>query len=353
MTAPNIANSLNIDGESSVSSVLQLTPKVILFNEAGSGKLIKVNQIVATNVDRLYPALVTVQISRNGITYSIFSTVSVPANSSVSLMTKEIGIYLEESDAIVSFASIANDIQITASYEVISETTDIVTTRGLQLYYEPGDGNSYPGTGTVLNDLSPNAYNGTLTDVTYLSSNGGVLDFDVTATAICDTQADILDVGANDFTWEVWVNIDAHTVNNQTIFEKEGASSNRSYGLYIDAFGAVNRPTFRYSFDGTNWLYHGLWSNSEPMVTGTWYHVAVVRSGASLTGYRNGVAKFTRSDLSTTALFDSPEFLQFGSTNNSFAWLDGKLGGIRFYNRALSATELLQNFNAHKTRYGL
>jgi hypothetical protein len=227
-----------------------------------------------------------------------------------------------------------------------------IVTSGLSLCLDAANRKSYPGTGTLWSDLSGNGYNGVLTDVTYLSANGGVLDFDITATGVCDTQADILDLGSNDFTWEVWVSTDAHSANNQTLIEKGATSPNLGYGLYIDAFASSNRPTFRYSFDGSNYTFFGLWDTSGPMIPGTFYQVVVTRNGGTLSGYNNGSRISFRGDLSTTAIFNSSEFLQFGATNN-FAWLDGKLSIIRFYNRALSAAEILQNFNALRGRYGI
>jgi hypothetical protein len=88
------------------------------------------------------------------------------------------------------------------------------------------------------------------------------------------------------------------------------------------------------------------------MVPGTFYQVVVSRNGGTLSGYKNGSLGFYRSDLSTNSIYNSSEFLQFGATNN-FAWLDGKLSIIRFYNRALSDAEVLKNFNALRGRYSI
>lgn len=223
---------------------------------------------------------------------------------------------------------------------------------GLNLFLDAANPKSYPGTGTTWSDLSGNGYNAQLTDVTYLSSYNGVLDFDVTATAVADTQADVLDLGANDFTWEVWLSTDAHSASNQTIIEKGADSGTRGYGLFIDAFNDQDRPTFRYSFDGINFLFFGLWPNPDPMITDTFYQVVVTRNGGTLRGYKNGVFGSQRGDLSTNAIYNSTEFLQFGATNN-FNWLDGKLPIVRFYNRALSAAEIMQNFEATRSRYSI
>jgi hypothetical protein len=227
-----------------------------------------------------------------------------------------------------------------------------IVRNSLVLHLDAANRKSYPGTGTLWSDMSGNGYNGVLTDVTYLPANGGVLDFDITATGVCDTQADILDLGSNDFTWEVWVSTDAHSASNQTLIEKGETSPNRGYGLYIDAFASSNRPTFRYSFNGTSYNFFGLWDTSGPMIPGTFYQVVLTRTGGTLRGYNNGVFNSQRGDLSTTAIFNSSEFLQFGATNN-FNWLDGKLSTIRFYNRALTALEVQQNFEALRGRFGI
>jgi hypothetical protein len=83
--------------------------------------------------------------------------------------------------------------------------------------------------------------------------------------------------------------------------------------------------------------YNGLWTN----FTGTY-------DGSRLTLYINGI-------LYSTALFDlSPIRVRTGNvTIGGTRYLDGKVSNVVIYNRALSAEEIMQNYNALKGRFGL
>ena len=104
-------------------------------------------------------------------------------------------------------------------------------------------------------------------------------------------------------------------------------------------------------------VWHGSLTNkvvSSAKSFNNWYHLGFTYSGTTFTAYINGssigTATFTRQP---------PSSLHYGlcsidSTNmGTGAYGSGKMGNFMFYNRALSATEVLQNYNAQKGRYGL
>jgi hypothetical protein len=104
---------------------------VLLPNAAASGKVFKINQIVAANVDGTSAANATVSIYTNGAVaqgsapsggtaYPIVSTISVPANASLIVADKTTAIYLEEGTSITVTSSVANDIVFSISYEEIT-----------------------------------------------------------------------------------------------------------------------------------------------------------------------------------------------------------------------------------------
>jgi hypothetical protein len=106
---------------------------VLLPNAASSGTVLKVNQIVAANVDGTLAADCTVAIYTNGAqaqgsapssgtAYPIVSTVSVPADASLIVVDKTTAIYLEENTSITVTSGSANDITFSISYEIISSS---------------------------------------------------------------------------------------------------------------------------------------------------------------------------------------------------------------------------------------
>lgn len=120
MAAPNIVNVSSIYGRTSVTA-LTTSYQEVVFNDFSSGKVYKVNTIIAGNVDGSAAADVNVRVKHsNGEQFgALASTISVPADSTLVVLNKSTSIYLEEGWAIEASASAAGDIQLTVSYEVI------------------------------------------------------------------------------------------------------------------------------------------------------------------------------------------------------------------------------------------
>ena len=124
MAAPNIVNVTTIFGKTAYLTPANTTANVLLANAASSGKVFKINQIVAANVDGTNAVDITVAINSaaagSGTSYPIASTVSVPADASLIVTDKTTGFYLEEDKSIVVTSGTASKIAYTVSYEEIS-----------------------------------------------------------------------------------------------------------------------------------------------------------------------------------------------------------------------------------------
>ena len=123
MAAPNIVNVTNINGRT-FGNVLTTSNAIIIANGSGSGNVLKINNIVVSNVDGLSPADVTIELNSlaagTGTPIRLVSTVSVPADASLIVTDKSTSFYMEENTSIKGFASAAGDLEILVSYEVIS-----------------------------------------------------------------------------------------------------------------------------------------------------------------------------------------------------------------------------------------
>lgn len=119
MAAPNIVEITAIYGKTAVQSVTT-TATAFLTNSAGSGKLLKVNSLYVANIDGTASANITVDFFRSSTSYALASTVAVPADATVVVISKDSAIYLEEGDALRGLASATGDLQIVCSYEEIS-----------------------------------------------------------------------------------------------------------------------------------------------------------------------------------------------------------------------------------------
>lgn len=119
MAAPNIVNVTNITGRTAVA-ILSTTSTDIITNAASSGKVFKINSLIVSNVNGASAAQVTASLIRSSTEYRIASTIFVPANSSIVLIAKDAGIYMEEGDILRVVASASNFLHALASYESIN-----------------------------------------------------------------------------------------------------------------------------------------------------------------------------------------------------------------------------------------
>ena len=117
MAAPNIVNVATITGKTAVQAV-GTSATAIVTNSAASGKVFKVNALYIANIDGTAGAEITVDLFRSSTAYPIASTVLVPADATLDLMSK--AIYLEEGDTLRCTASASGDLTAVCSYEEIS-----------------------------------------------------------------------------------------------------------------------------------------------------------------------------------------------------------------------------------------
>lgn len=119
MTAPNIVNVSTIIGRT-VSQAATVTATAFLTNAAASGKVLKVNVVSVANIDGVYNANITIDLYRSATANKIANTITVPADATLVVISKDTAIYLEEGDSLRCTASADGDLQVTCSYEEIS-----------------------------------------------------------------------------------------------------------------------------------------------------------------------------------------------------------------------------------------
>ena len=131
MAAPNIASLTTITGKTTYLTPSGTTAVVLLPNAASSGTVLKINQIVAANVNGTSAVDTTVSLYTNGAVaqgsapsggtaFPIASTISVPADASLIVVDKTTGLYLEEGPSILVTSGTASKITYSISYELMS-----------------------------------------------------------------------------------------------------------------------------------------------------------------------------------------------------------------------------------------
>ena len=124
MAAPNIVNVSTITGKTATVALSTTSATSLVSNAASSNAVYKINMIQVANVDGTNACDITIDVhsaaSGGGTAYSLISTASVAADSSLVVLDKNTAIYLEEDRSITATAGTANDLEVIVSYEEIS-----------------------------------------------------------------------------------------------------------------------------------------------------------------------------------------------------------------------------------------
>jgi formylglycine-generating enzyme required for sulfatase activity len=225
-------------------------------------------------------------------------------------------------------------------------TTGIIT-NGLVLWLDAGITPSYPGTGTTWTDLSGNRNDGILTNgPTYNSSNGGLISFNGTNQYVIFTRPNSI-VTAGQITislWAKWVTTGSTISSIQALIDNNHSSSP------LQGFIIQDRP------DLSKFLTWSVNPNGNGCVStfvvgnGSWRHIVGTNDGSTSRLYIDGTLNASFSESMTTVQPNiSLGYWQYSPSR----YLNGNIAQVTIYNRALSAAEVLQYFNAQKARFGL
>lgn len=207
-----------------------------------------------------------------------------------------------------------------------------VISDGLVMHLDAGDTNSYSGSGTTWTDLSGNGNNGTLQSMSganYSSANGGYLDFD----GASDYVTLPFNTEYTNISIDVWATRDQLNVYN-SIMGKYGSSA--GYELIFNNSGGVRFHTSNQSIDSTTSL-----------SADVWYHIVGTYDGSTARIYINGSLDASGSTSRNTNTVN----WRIGRSAWGGNYHNGKISNIRLYNKALTASEVLQNYDALKGRY--
>jgi len=231
-----------------------------------------------------------------------------------------------------------------AKLGITSKQYNIVTD-GLVFYLQPGFDKCYPGTGTSAYNLASGSLTptGSMLDHTNVvgpsGNTGGYFVLDGTDDSIKIVNESSLQI-TGDITLDGWVYLDAHETNNDHIIAKEG-----SYILKAGQ-GASGAPRFQLH-DGS---FKSLYADSQ-LSLNTWYNVVATKGDNLMRIYVDGVEGSLTTAYTGTTTSNTNDVYVSGYDGSGTYVSDGNMTGIKIYNRALSAGEVLQNYNASKDRY--
>lgn len=211
-----------------------------------------------------------------------------------------------------------------------------IVSRDLLLNYDPGNPKSYPGTGTKINDLSGSGNHGTLTNGVSIitSSKLTYLSFDGTDDYVSCGSAIQL---SNNFTLSIWL-------------------LNPNEGYLIDQGDIGNDPTGCLEWFGSDLRFNNLVTGVSAnfaysaLQNGLWNNVVTTFSSRTTGFFING--QLDSYKFTGTTTFTPTGLLKIGRrAYSTSAIYSGGIGPVMIYNRPLSPVEVLQNYNAVKTRF--
>ena len=212
---------------------------------------------------------------------------------------------------------------------------DIVE-NGLVLCLDAANKLSYPRTGTTWTDLSGNSNTGTLTNgPTFSAGNQGSIVFDGTNDYVAGTLPSL-----SDWTISIWY-YSTDITTNSVYYPVSGTTT--AAGLGFGGTFDANTQNRWYYFDGTNSLTHA----NPNIVINKWYNLVVTKNSTSYNLYTN-------SFLSVSGTLANQTLTQYnlGRRGDGQWYVKGRIACTLFYNRAITAAEVLQNYNATKSRFG-
>jgi hypothetical protein len=229
-----------------------------------------------------------------------------------------------------------------------------IVTSGLTLCLDAGNLKSYPTTGTTWTDLSNNGNTAGLVSTTYQSINNvGHLSFNG-STSYGATS--FVSSTSNNFTMDVWCRpTNTIAVYNQTTFGfNPPFLSGHRFVLAPDNRGTSSGAGISVGTNGINVIEHGNTFFPAPLTYYTtisntrFTNITVVYISKVPYLYINGV--FIKTGLTTSS---PTTFLSLGTQGigTLYGFYQGDISMIKCYTRSLSASEVLQNYNATKWRF--
>ena len=220
-----------------------------------------------------------------------------------------------------------------------------IVTDGLVLNLDAGFTPSYPKNGTTWYDISLSGNSGTLTNgPTFITTNGGGFTFDGTNDYVATGKGfNQLGMGNSSYTAEILYYRNSTNGADQTLFGVD--AQGLSIGLHL-----ILR---------NNYPYFGHYSSDTGAVTQTtngFFHVVFVfEKTSNMTGnqliYINGSLNVTGTGKA--ALNSTDQYTVNIGGFTPWRYYAGNIYFARIYNRALSSSEITQNYNAQKARFGL
>lgn len=214
-----------------------------------------------------------------------------------------------------------------------------IVTDGLIFALDAANPRCYAGTGLTAYDLRNSSYTGSLqNNVGFGTSNIGSFNFNGSNSYIIFQPNSVFNMGTSDFTVLAW-----HKTTKKSDYTTIMAIDDGN-GTGIILYTTITSGVLR------NWVAGSPKNGNIDICTGTWNLVGLVRASGTCTQYVNAVSDATFAAAGSLTI--TGRSLTVGQNAGTY-YYNGDIAQVQIYNRALSATEIRQMYNATKGRYGL
>ena len=225
-----------------------------------------------------------------------------------------------------------------------------IVTSGLVLNLDAGNTKSYPRSGTVWRDLSGNNNSGSLVNgPTYNSQNGGSIVFDgvddYVDLGLVTQLTNITNVSVNAWIYPI--------TSSNTAYVSRYSNTTPSNGWLLASYAGSTGNSVKFVFDGRESFAQYINSTSSiEYPINTWYNVTTTKSSSIWNVYVNGSLAGSLVTGSGTTVFSNNN-MQIGAIPHFSLYSKSRVATTQIYNRALTPTEIIQNYNAQKSRFNL
>jgi len=235
--------------------------------------------------------------------------------------------------------------EVAQNYEAQkSKFANTIVQQGLVLNLDAGNPYSYGGAGTTFYDVSPTALSWTINNATYNSSdpkyfsyNGSNSWLESSTSAVYDSQT---------ITMESWF-YTSTVSQNGFLFEKGAVNS--QYSMFLSGGDTFLFRTIGGTINNQDLTF----TSSTYLTANVWNHVICTYNGSIKIIYVNGIQVASVNASGTLNTGQTNQYIgKYGNAGNNYPF-NGRIGETRVYNIALSAAQVLQNYNATKGRFGL
>lgn len=345
-----------------------INPALVVTSTASSNSLNK-----KINVSRSETFTITLGTPTYRATLSpVIAGITIDTSTAGSVILKigdtvTVGTY-SETLTVTDSVSATNSIPLTIKVQAPASLTSAgeIVKNGQVLNLDAGNSNSIflsdstVATNVVWNDLSGSKFNATTSSAlynsttcnppTYSTDNGGILTFSGAGTTCYQTPY-LGTQFTKSYTIEAWVKLSAPMTSGMQIISQAFSVSQDNIGMAIGGLDqGVAGAIFVGFFDGTYWR---LTPNGYTPTLNTWFHILGTYDGANMNTYING-SLFSTVAYTGGATIQNTKGFYIGKRwdgSGSAYHFSGSIGEVRAYNRALTATEVTQNYTSTNFRY--